>query len=357
MARIILDCDLMKHRNSGLYQYCLNIGNYVNHFLKDSGSPDNIRYYVPASESNAFDNPDKCIIENKYHKIIRPFLWDCDIWHAPFQSGRIVPRGNNKIRVLLTIHDLNCLHEGHSREQQKSSLAHTQDLIDHADAIVCISEFCKSDVLKHCEVGNKPVYVIHNGTHRLHQARLNKVSYKPRVPFLFGLGYVNRKKNFHVLLPLLIGNNYEFIIAGKLDEPDYIKLMEKKAKALGISDRLHVLGPVNEEEKAWYLQNCLAYVHPSVAEGFGAPVVEAMAYGKPLFLSSNTSLPEIAGDVGFYFSNFEEGHICNVFQEGMMHYQQNGLSGRIIQKGNEYNWEQKAAQYAAVYQSLSYLKG
>jgi glycosyltransferase involved in cell wall biosynthesis len=352
MAKIILDCDLMKHRNSGLYQYCLNIGNYVNALLEQSGSTDKMRYYVPESEVNAFDNSGHCIVEKKYHKIINPALWGCDIWHAPFQSGRIVPMNNKRIKVLLTIHDLNCLHEGKPVEEQQKSLEHTQKLIDRADAIVCISEFCNQDVLSNCEVNGKPVYVIHNGTHKLYAPGLSTGSFKPRVPFLFGMGYVNRKKNFHVLLPMMKDNNYELVIAGRLDEADYIHSIKEQARKMGIHERVHLLGPVSEEEKAWYLKNCLAYMHPSLAEGFGAPVVEAMVFGKPLFLSNYTSLPEVAGDVAFYFSNFEKEHMCDVFNKGMTNYRANGLSKRIIQKGSEYNWEKKAVEYLNVYRSL-----
>ena len=352
MAKIMLDCELMKHRNSGLYQYCLNVGNYVDRILQQHHSRDKIQYYVPAAEVNAFDNSSHCIVEKKLHKIVNPSLWDCDVWHAPFQSGRIIPRNNKRTKVLLTIHDLNCLHEGKPVEEQKRSLHHTQKLIDRADAIVCISEFCKNDVLTHCDVKNKTIHVIHNGTHRLHEPELNTISYKPRAPFLFGMGYVNRKKNFHVLLPMMKENDYELIIAGRLDEPDYIDSIRKQAAELGVEERVKLLGPVSESEKAWYLKHCLAYMHPSLAEGFGAPVVEAMAFGKPMFLSSYTSLPEIAGDVAFYFSNFEQDHMHSVFNEGMAIYQANGLSKRIMQKGSEYNWENKAMEYLHVYRSL-----
>lgn len=352
MARIILDCDLMKHRNSGLYQYCLNVGNHVGRYFEKNELQDTIRFYVPPAEANAFDNNDLVITERKWHKMLKPFLWDCDIWHAPFQSGRILPAGN-KIKVLLTIHDLNCLHEGKAPAEQQKSLAHTQKLIDRADAIVCISEFCKNDVLKNCDVKNKPVHVIHNGTHRLHDPILEPASFRPAAPFLFGMGYVNRKKNFHVLLPMMQHNNYDLVIAGHLDEPDYIHLIRKKAEELGIEKRVHLLGTVSEQEKSWYLQHCLAYVHPSLAEGFGAPVVEAMAFGKPMFLSNYTSLPEIAGDTAFYFLNFETAHMVSVFNEGMAVYSSNGLAKKIIAKGNEYDWEKKAATYAAVYRSLA----
>jgi len=350
MSRIILDCDLMRFRDSGLYHYCLNLGSYVNKIFKEEGK-ELVKFYVPPKEAAVFGSPQHVIVEDTTHRFFKPFLWNCKLWHAPFQSGRIVPKSPS-IKVLLTIHDLNALHEGKPINEQKESLARTQALINRSSAIVCISEFTKSDVLKNCDVGNKPVYVVHNGTHAVGEPILSASSYHPVLPFLFGMGYVNRKKNFDVLIPLLVNTDLELIIAGRLDEPDYITQMKEHAEQLGVSARLHILGPVSEEEKAWYLKNCKAFVLPSLAEGFGAPVVEAMQFGKPLFLSNRTSLPEIAGDTAFYFHDFEPENMRDVLSRGFEKYQQNGMAEKIIQRSNNFNWTEKAKQYVAIYQSL-----
>jgi len=352
MYKIILDCDLMRYRDSGLYHYCLNLGTYVKRAL-DREQEGRISFYVPPAEKTAFGQDAGCIIEKKWHqKFIKPFLWDCDIWHAPFQSGRIFPNNNRRIKVLLTIHDLNCLHEGKPDKERVESLQKTQGLIDRSDALVCISNHCKNDVLTYLDVKEKPVYVIHNGTHRVDIPPLKPGGYKPTKPFLFTMGYVNRKKNFHTLVPLLRNNDYDLIIAGKMDEPDYINKMRIQARKLGVSERLHILGPVSEADKAWYFKHCLAFMLPSLAEGFGAPVVEAMKFGKPLFLSNLTSLPEIGGDVAFYFNSFEPEHMQQVLHEGLFEYRKNGLEDKILSRGNAFSWEQKALEYLQVYRSL-----
>jgi glycosyltransferase involved in cell wall biosynthesis len=350
MSKIILDCDLMRFRDSGLYHYCLNLGNYVNRIFVQEGM-EPMKFYVPPKEVNAFGNPKNVIVEKKMHRFFKPFLLNCKIWHAPFQTGRILPKSSS-IKVLLTIHDLNALHEGKPKKEQQESLARTQALIDRSDAIVCISEFTKSDVLKNCHVANKPVYVVHNGTHSVGRPWLNSTSYRPRRPFLFSMGYVNRKKNFDVLVPLLIDSDFELIIAGRLDEPDYVERMKKHARKLSVGDRLHILGPISEEEKAWYFKNCKAFVLPSLAEGFGAPVVEAMQFGKPLFLSDKTSLPEVGGDAAFYFHDFRPENMRKVLKKGFKKYKQNGMAEKIIQRGREFDWNQKAKEYVAIYKSL-----
>jgi len=353
MYKIILDCDLMRYPDSGLYHYCLNLGTYVKKSL-DKEREGRISFYVPSSEKTSFGLDAGSIIERKWHQqFLKPFLWDCHIWHAPFQSGRIiVPKKNTRVKVLLTIHDLNCLHEDKPGKERAASLKKTQQLIDRADGIVCISHHCKKDVLFHLDVKNKPVHVIHNGTHNVAIPPLKPAGYKPSKPFIFTMGYVNRKKNFHTLMPLLKNTDLDLVIAGKLDEPDYVNRMRMQARKLGVSERLHILGPVSEDDKAWYFKNCLAFMLPSLAEGFGAPVVEAMKFGKPLFLSNLTSLPEIGGDVAFYFNSFEAGHMQAVFKEGITEYQRNGLAQRIIKRGNEFDWEEKAMEYLEVYRSL-----
>ncbi len=351
---IILDCDLMRYRNTGLYHYCLNIGIRVNDLLKSQNAPA-MKMYVPPAEANAFGQAGYCITEKKWHKVFKPFLLNCKVWHAPFQSGRIIPdeRKHKSAKVLLTIHDLNALHEGKPEDEQIKSIAHTQRLINRSDAIVCISEFTRQDVLKNCDAGNKPLYVIHNGTHKVHAPQLKEHSLKPARPFIFGMGDLNTKKNFHVLLALLEQNpDLDMVLSGRLDEPSYVAAVKQQAIISGIEDRLYITGPVSEEEKAWYLSNCMAFAFPSLAEGFGAPVVEAMKFGKPLFLSHRTSLPEVGGSAAFYFNSFDPESMQRVFKEGMQQYHQTNMSAAIMERGKEFDWQKSAAQYLKVYQSL-----
>lgn len=352
MYKIILDCDLMRYPDSGLYHYCLNLGLQVKDILfnNDEG---NISFYVPPSAKMAFGNPAGSIVERRWHhKWFKPFLWDCDIWHAPFQTGRIITQNHKRIRVLLTIHDLNCLHEGKNIREQRQSLAKTQRLIDQSHSIVCISSHTYGDLMQNLDTGKRPVHVIHNGIHRVGITPSSPVAYQPLLPFLFTMGYVNRKKNFHTLIALLQDPGYELVIAGKLDDPDYARKIKKLAADAGVQERVHILGPISEEDKSWYLQHCQAFLLPSLAEGFGAPVVEAMQFGKPLFLSNRTSLPEVGGDAAFYFNDFEPLHMIRVFREGMAEFQKNGLAQKIIKRGAEFKWEDKARQYLDVYRSM-----
>jgi len=283
-----------------------------------------------------------------------PSLGKHHIWHATHQDSYYLPFRNRSIKVVLTIHDLNFLYDPKKQEFKKQrNLRRVQMLIDRADVIVCLSEFCKKDVLFYCDLKNKPLHVIYNGTNSLCQPVLSRFSYRPHKPFLFTIGTVLRKKNFHSLLPLVHkDSDMELVIAGRIDDPGYAHSIHQMALCMGITDNIRLIGPVSEEEKAWYFENCCAFAFPSISEGFGLPVTEAMSVGKPLFLSNKTALPEIAGNVAFYFKDFSETSMLETFQAGMKQYKLFNMSEDIINKGKSFCWKQAALQYLEVYRTL-----
>jgi glycosyltransferase involved in cell wall biosynthesis len=351
MRQIIFDCERMKYPNTGLYHYCLNLGLHLQDAIGES--QEQLNYYLPPVYKNIFGSQYHTITQHSLHKFRLPNLQSYDIWHATFQNTDYLPQLNKKIKVVLSIHDLNFLYdEKKSPEKKQKYLLHLQKLINRADALICISDFSKKDVLQHCDTGNKPLYVIYNGTNSLNQPLLNSKSYKPQKPFLFSIGVVNRKKNFHVLLPLLQNDSMELLIAGRYDDESYISYIKNRSEEMGVSGNVRLLGQVTENEKAWYFNNCRAFALPSISEGFGLPVTEAMSYGKPLFLSDKTALPEIGGDVSFYFKNFQPDHIQTVFDNGMKKYNANGLRERIKARGANFCWQKAAKEYVNVYRSL-----
>lgn len=344
----------MKFPHSGLFQYCHHLGEHINQLLHEANQPL-MRLYLPPRKKLSLRPQSYHLVEQKWHRLIQPFLFNCRIWHAPFQSGRIVPDKKRfpTLKIVLTIHDLNVLHEGKPEAVQQKSLAHTQSLIDQSDAIVCISEFTRNDVLTHCQTDGKPIHVIHNGAPQRPDAPNDVSAYRPANDFLLGIGYLNAKKNFHVLLPLLEANQeLELVIIGHHDDPDYVARMIAEAQQLGIAHRLKLPGTVSEADKRWYLAHCKALVHPSLAEGFGLPVIEAMQVGKPVFLSTRTSLPEVGGSAAFYFPDFKPETVQAVFAHGMRAAETPEHKAAILQNAARFDWEESARQYLSVYQSL-----
>jgi len=261
---------------------------------------------------------------------------------------------NKKIGVVLTIHDLNFMYdESKSERKRRHYLERVQRLINRADRVVCVSDYTCSDVQRHCNLAGKSVRVIRNGTNSLEIPLLHKHSYLPTRSFIFSLGTITLKKNFHTLLSLLLPKrNMELVIAGRVDDAGYYRFILDTANRMGLNGQVRLLGQITENEKSWYFNNCCAFAFPSVAEGFGLPVAEAMSVGKPLFLSQQTALPEIGGQVAYYFKDFSASHMNETFERGMNHYEQNNMKETIQKKGSEYCWSNAAKEYLDVYRSL-----
>jgi glycosyltransferase involved in cell wall biosynthesis len=342
----------MKYPNTGLFSYCLQLGQH----LKTAAHPkiEEISYFLPPQAGGIFGEREEYIFQHSLQKFFLPSLKAHDVWHSTYQSSHYIPIINKKIKVLLTIHDLNFLYDHDKPESSKQKhLQQLQKNIDRSDAITCVSEFSKSDVLKYCDVKNKPVYVVYNGTNNLQPPGLTKRSYKPDSRFLFSIGTVNRKKNFHVLLPLVEQNeDIELLIAGKRDDEDYIDYINDSAKKLGVGEKVRVLGAISEHEKSWYYENCYAFTFPSLAEGFGLPVTEAMSIGKPVFLSDRTALPEIGQDVAFYFDDFNAMKMQEVFLKGMDQYKKENMEEQIRERSNQFCWHKAAKEYLEIYHTL-----
>ena len=117
----------------------------------------------------------------------------------------------------------------------------------------------------------------------------------------------------------------------------YAKDMQKRILEEGLSDRFFLVGTIDEAHKIWYYQNAEAFIFPSLLEGFGLPVAEAMSMGLPLFISDKTSLPEIGGDDAYYFKNFEAESMKDVFISGMKDFTPEKKS-RLISRSKLFVW-------------------
>ncbi|HYD22707.1 MAG TPA: glycosyltransferase family 1 protein [Flavipsychrobacter sp.] len=351
MRRVIFDCERMKYVNTGLYHYCLNLGRRLQEYI-DKGE-EQLSFFYPSKIAVAFGENANYVGQNSLRKFYLPNLSGHDIWHCTYQNSQYIPKRNRKIKVVLSIHDLNFLYEGSTEAKKAKYLRHLQKNVDRSDVIVCISEFSKNDVLAHCAIGNKPLHVILNGTNSLEEPALQHHSYKPRRPFLFSIGVMCRKKNFHALLPLVEQNReLELLIAGRPDDSEYTNFIKESARRLKIEDNVQLLYNISETEKAWYYENCYAFMMPSLAEGFGLPVVEAMSVGKPVFLSRRAALPEIGSDKAFYFEGFDREQMQDVFVEGMRQYRDNNMHEYIRAHSQSFSWDKAAKQYIELYRSL-----
>lgn len=346
MHRIGIDFEKLKYPHNGLYTFCMQLGQRLLHLKTDD---EELRYYLPPA-FQAFNGDFTKMPYKWYHRYsFHPA--EMDLWHAVHQMGNVWPRKKAK-KTILTIHDLNFLFEPNKGKLEKNRMLEAiQRQVDETDQIVAISQFTLSTIQEHLKVPADRCTIIYQGSEIKEFPGFDAPNYRPAVPFLFSIGMILPKKNFHVLPRLLAHNDYELLIAGKV-QGDYFRKIEDEAAKMGVSARVKLLGSITDEEKYWYYKNCSAFMFPSVAEGFGAPVVEAMHFGKPVFLSDKTSLPEIGGDAAYYFKQFEKEHMQMVFEQGMQHYAANDPVHAIQQHASKFSWDTNAREYMKLYRSL-----
>lgn len=347
MPNILFDCERMKYPNTGLFTFCDNLGKAL---LDQAGSHENLFFYMPRKMGEHFGKKGGYIWQNSLHKFYLPHRQRIDVWHTTYQSSPY--RSPKKaMRRILTIHDLNFLHEDKSAREIKKYLGIVQRTINDADKLVAISNYAKQEVLQYLNIAKKPLEVIYNGSTVHEYPGFDAPRYRPAAPFLFSMGTVLPKKNFHVLPCLTKGTDMQLIIAGNINEP-YKARIEEEAKKHGVAAQVKIIGPVSDQEKYWYLKNCEAFLFPSLAEGFGLPVLEAMHFGKPVFLSDRTSLPEIGGEAAYYFHDFDPEYMRSVLRDGLSNFHQLQRAEIARRHAAKFNWDDAAKTYLKMYSEL-----
>jgi len=278
------------------------------------------------------------------------------LWHSVNQNTKIEPASMN-VPYLLTIHDVNFLEE-ETGQRLDFRINQLRNKVKRSSAIVYVSEFAKKNAHAHFNIPDIPEYVIYNGNNfndnSANSIEKNQINYVPNQPFIFSIGQVVEKKNFHTLIEMLrFLSDIVLVIAGALNTA-YAEILKEKIKDYKLEKRVVLLGNITESDKIFYYKNCLAFAFPSLREGFGLPVLEAMTFGKPVFLSNKTSLPEIGGAHSFYWDNFDPKCMANVFDAGMSTFEDNKeiFKSAYINRSQQFTWEKAAKEYINVYKDI-----
>lgn len=351
-ASVLIAFDSMRFPNTGFFYFGKSL---AQHLIQENRKELNISLYThPSVPRNILPVSVRLINKALLHKVVFPYKFD--LTHFSDQYCHPEP-GLVKGKKILTLHDINPLFEleGKPAKRQRyiKKIKRYIKLFDH---IVAISNFTASQISRYFPESEGKVSVIYNGADKLPAIdERHEPAYRPINPYLFTIGILSPRKNFHVLPALLEKNQYELVIAGIITE-DYKEKILYEARKYNCLDRVKIIGTINEVDKAWYYKNCLAFVFPSLAEGFGLPVIEAMYFGKPVFLSTFTSLPEIGGEQAFYFKSFDPDHMQDVFGSGMVEYNDPAKRFALIKRAEEFDWKKTANDYLELYKSFLYTR-
>ena len=349
MGKVLIDLSILKHLNCGLGQVAYNYAKYYQAHAKELDYE--IHLLVPKKYVNAF-GPDVHYHVNKALFRTFPFLLPrFDVWHSIHQLTRQVPSRKSTQNVL-TIHDLNFLYEKKGKVKEKYFRKLTRR-INRANKITCISNFAKNDVEKNFQI-TQPIEVIYNGVEFMSP----NVEKQPNLPagsdkkFLFSIGQMLPKKNFHTLLDVMkLMPEYILYIAGKC-ATEYGRMIQKRIADEGIGN-VFLLGEILHEEKVWLYNHCEAFVFPSLFEGFGLPIIEAMFFGKPVVSSDKTSLKEIGADHVFFWESFEPQHMAEKVREAIRRFHENpAMAIENREYAQSFSYEKHLNRYNEIFREL-----
>ncbi|MEA3459496.1 MAG: glycosyltransferase family 1 protein, partial [Chloroflexota bacterium] len=289
-------------------------GQYTRHLLEALAKADSANEYVLFSPGSA---PRSFRIRNLSENLAK--LWfeqisfpracrRLDLAHVPYFASPLFPT----TPTVVTIHDLIPLilpaYRGSLLMRAYTHLV--AEAAKRADAVIADSQASKRDTIRLLGIPPERVHVVYLAADEAFRllgddALMAAVRRKYNLPpsyFLY-LGGFDQRKNIPTLLRafVLLGSKHvKIVIAGRLPERDtpFFPNPRRLVCEFGLEGKVTFTGWVPEEDKPALYSGARAFIFPSLYEGFGLPVLEAMTCGTPVIASDRTSLPEVVGEGG-----------------------------------------------------------
>lgn len=272
------------------------------------------------------------------------------LWHSLHQLNKTRPPLACGPRVV-TVHDLNYLY-GRNAFSTWRHHRRTQALLARTDQVVAISEYTAADVRRHLG-WQGPLEVILNGARSFVGHPQRPLDGWPAAPgaqtrlFLFHLSRMSPSKNPQAIVELArVWPEMTFVMCGPQGH-DSRRLRD----AVRLPNLQFHLG-IDDAQKAWAYAHCAGFIFPSLTEGFGLPPIEAMHFGKPVFLARRTSLPEVGGPLASYFDEFDPATMRQVVEAGLAGARVPGHAEAVKAYASRFDWDRAADAYLALYARL-----
>lgn len=294
-----------------------------------------------------------------------------DVFHAPTLSAPL----RLPCPLIVTVHDM--LWRGH-----EASLSHHQlslrrramhsyyrrvpaHAVKRAAVIITVSEASKRAILEQLGVEPSRVVVTLEAAGQ-HFTRVNdadqvaatRARWGLSQEYVLALGSADPRKNLSTLLLAYKGLapaiRDRVMLALVLAHPRLSSVLHEQAAALGLEHRVKFLENVNDPALASLYSSCSAFVFPSLTEGFGLPLLEAMTCGAPVIAANNSSIPEVTGSAALLFDGPNHVELSQRLAELLTDEPlRRSLSDRGIERAREFSWEKCARETISCYRRVA----
>jgi len=276
-----------------------------------------------------------------------------------WQPNFIPNSGIKANKIVTSVHDFSFLlhKEFHPKERIEYFENNFFQNIYRSDIIITGSEFSKREILERLDFDASQVKVIYHGlNHQLFQPLQDKsINFDLPEQFIFSVGSIEPRKNLLGLLKAYnilaedTKENYHLVLAGfkGWENEEIMRLIELN------KSHIHYLGYLTDEDLVKTYNLASLFVYPSFYEGFGLPVLEAMACATPVVCSDHSSLPEVGGDAVVYCNpNSVEDikeKIESVLKDKVL---QKEMITKGLKRAKTFTWEKSAQEHLKIFESL-----
>jgi glycosyltransferase involved in cell wall biosynthesis len=281
-----------------------------------------------------------------------------DIFYSP---DFVLPPTRRGTRTLLTVHDLSFLYHPDAfvpslREYLERVVPRS---VARADRVLADSEATRGDLIAHFGTPPEKVQVLYSGVdprfrperEPAEKERL-KANYGVEAPYVLSVGTLQPRKNYIRLIKAFANlqpANLQLAIAGGRGwlYEDIFAEVEKHG------DRVHILGFVDDADLPALYRNAVLFVFPSLYEGFGLPVLEAMACGTPVVCSNASSLPEVADDAALIVDPFDVDGLAEAMARMLEDAElRREMAVKGLAQAARFTWQKAARQLMDAFEAL-----
>lgn len=224
-----------------------------------------------------------------------------------------------------------------------------------AKLIICISEYTKNDLIKYFKVDASKIQVVYPGDGGLTKEEPVKPNINLSIAdkFFLYVGTIKERKNlFGVLSAFAIlkkrmSQDIKLVVVGKCQDSSlYAKKLQQLIKQENLDDSVIFAGHISDRELIYLYNNTLALVFPSLLEGFGFPLVEAMSRGVPIVTSENSCLSEITGEAALLVDPLNYSDIAGAMNKILTDDEKREeLKVKGLERAKEFTWNKAADNF------------
>lgn len=322
---------------------------------------------VESSNVRVCNLPERAWLYPSWHLFgvpaIERLIGPCDLVHVLSGSVRLPCQAP----LLVTIHDLASERLPHSYPWRRRWFKRRMlvNLGRTCAKVVSVSEATRRDVIDLVKLPAEQIFITYEGVDRQHFQppslediqRARKHYHLPERYFLF-LGAISPRKNADQLLrsferyALQAQEQTHLVVAGPpLGWKDGV--VYQLWDQLNVKHTIHFIGYVSEADLPAIYGGAHAFIYPSRYEGFGLPILEAMACGTPVICSNTSSTPEVAGDAALLVNPDSTAEIVAAMQRiSTDHDLRRGLIEKGFRRAEQFSWEKTARQTLDIYESM-----